>query len=584
MFDHITLISDRGVSIKLTPEAKASGVNLMNMHVVLVDGDKVVVGEVEYIKDDIIDARFLGEIVDGKFRSGVIAKPGINAQVRLMDPSEITMITGEDTLGNMTIGISPFYDNKRVYMSINELFSNHLTVLGNSGCGKSFGTTKLLQSVFSTPNFVPYKASFIMFDNNGEYISSFSKLSELNPNYNFKVITTNMNYPYDKLNIPVWLLSVDDIALLLAATTANQLTLIERMIKLTHIFSLSDDMSRRYQNHIMAKAMMSILYSNDLPTTKRNNVFNIFNTCTTNELNMEAVIQGAGYTRKFRDCFHIDANGVFTESILMNNYLASLIDPALDDFETSDYNAFTLKDMERALAFALISENWLNNPQTYSDAITIKVKLHSLAISDNAQFFNYPNFCNISEFLAGMLINNGHKNQIVNINIEDVDDMLAKTLVKILCRMIFEYAKALPDRGSVPFNLLVEEAHRYIKTGEDIPLLGYNIFDRISKEGRKYGVLITLISQRPVELSETVMSQCANFLIFKTTHPRDIEYITRMVPYITEELIEKQKGLQPGYCLAFGTAFKVPIIIKVDMPNPTPNSDNVDVVHEWSGQ
>ena len=57
MFDHITLISDRGVSIKLTPQAKASGVNLMNMHVVLVDGDKVVIGEVEYIKDDIIDVQ-----------------------------------------------------------------------------------------------------------------------------------------------------------------------------------------------------------------------------------------------------------------------------------------------------------------------------------------------------------------------------------------------------------------------------------------------------------------------------------------------------------------------------------------------
>ena len=583
MFDHITLISDRGVSIKLSPQAKASGVNLMNMHVVLVDGDKTVIGEVEYIKDDIIDVRFLGEVLDGKFRSGVIAKPGINAQLRLLEDNETIMITGTEGNGNLTFGISPFYNNKRVYASINDLFSNHLTILGNSGCGKSFGTTKLLQSVFTTPNYVPYKSSFILFDNNGEYISAFQNLNQINPNYNFKVVTTNLNYPYEKLNIPVWLLSVDDIALLLSATTSNQLTLIESMIKYTHIFSLSDDMSKRYQNHIMAKAMMSILYSNDLPTTKRNNVFNIFNTCTTNELNMEAIIQGAGYQRKFRDCFHIDANGMFTESILMNNYLASLIDPALDDFETQEFNQFTLKDMEKALAFALISENWLNNPQTYSDAIAIKVKLHSLTISDNAQFFSYPNFCNVSEYLASLLINNGHKNQIVNINIEDLDDGLAKTIVKILCRMIFEYAKALPDRGSVPFNLLVEEAHRYIKSGEDIPLLGYNIFDRISKEGRKYGVLITLISQRPVELSETVMSQCANFIIFKTTHPRDIEYITRMVPYITEEIIEKQKGLQPGYCLAFGTAFKVPIIIKVDLPNPTPNSDNVDVVKEWSG-
>ncbi len=584
MFDHIIKISDRGVSIKLTDEARRNGINLMNMHVVLTDGPKVVVGEVEYVVDDVIDVRFLGEIINGRFQSGLIAKPGINSQIRLMEDNEITMITGVDGPGYLTMGVSPFYNNRRLYTDINSLFSNHLTVLGNSGCGKSFGTTRLLQSVFTNPNYVPYKASFIMFDNNGEYISAFEKLNMLNPNYNFKVITTNMKYPYEKLNIPIWLLGVDDIALLLSATTANQLTLIERMIKLTHIFSLSDDMSVRYQNHLMAKAMLSILYSNDLPVTKRNEIFNIFNTCTTKQLNMEAVIQGAGYTRKFRECFHVDANGVFTESILVTSYISSLIDPELDEFETTDFNQFTLRDMEKALAFALISENWLNNPQTYSDAITIKVKLHSLIISDDSKFFDFPTFCNVSQYLSYLLITNGQKNQILNINIEDVDDGLAKTIVKILCRMFFEYAKALPDRGSVPFNLICEEAHRYIKSGEDIPLLGYNIFDRISKEGRKYGVLLTLISQRPVELSETVMSQCANFLIFKTTHPRDIEYITRMVPYITEEIIEKQKGLQPGYCLAFGSAFKVPIIIHMDIPNPTPNSNNVDLVRNWGGK
>ena len=78
------------------------------------------------------------------------------------------------------------------------------------------------------------------------------------------------------------------------------------------------------------------------------------------------------------------------------------------------------------------------------------------------------------------------------------------------------------------------------------------------------------------------MSQCANFLIFKTTHPRDIEYIGKMVPNITEEIVEKQKALQPGYCLCFGSAFKVPLIIKVDLPNPVPASANCDVLRTWT--
>lgn len=579
MFERITLISDHGVSIKLK-EGQIS--NMMNMHLVLTEGEKVAICEVEYIKDLTIEARFIGEIIDHKFYGGIISKPSMNAQIRLLNEEELTLITGVDSPSNMTFGISPFYNNNRVYVDINNIFSNHLTILGNSGCGKSYGTTKVIQSVFNNPNFLPYKASFILFDNNGEYISAFKDLNKINPNYNFKVITTNPNTPYEKVSIPTWLLSVDDWALLLNASNFNQLTLIESMIKLAKTFSLNDDILRRYQNHLMAKAMMSILYSNELATTKRNNIFNIFNTCQTNELNLEAVVQGAGYQRKFRDCFHIDANGVFTESILVTEYISSMIDPKFDEYENHEFNRYTINDLEKALAFALIADNWLNNKETYSDAITIKVRLHTLAISDNAKFFDYPNMINREQYLASLLINNGRKNQILNINLEDIDDSIAKVIVKIFSRMIFEYAKALPNRGSVPFNILVEEAHRYVKIGEDIELLGYNIFDRISKEGRKYGVLLTLISQRPVELSETVMAQCANFLIFKTTHPRDIDYITRMVPYITEEIIEKQKGLQPGYCLAFGSAFKVPIIIKMDIPNPTPNSNNVNVIKEWS--
>ena len=340
-------------------------------------------------------------------------------------------------------------------------------------------------------------------------------------------------------------------------------------------------MNTKYKNHLLAKAMLSIIYSNDIPDAKRNKIFGLFNTCQTNELNMEAVIQGAGYSRKFRDCFYVDKNGVFTEGILVTEYISSFVNAAFDEYEPKVYNSYSLSDLEKALAFALVSEDWLNNPMTYSDAITIKVKLHTLAISENAKYFDVVGNVKLDQFLVSLLMENGGKNQILNINLEDADDSISKVIVKILCRMFFEYARHLPERGLVPFNIFVEEAHRYIKTGEDIDLLGYNIFDRITKEGRKYGVVLNLISQRPVELSETVMSQCSNYLIFKTTHPRDIEYITQMVPYVTEEIIEKQKGLQQGFCLAFGNAFQEPIIIKVDKPDPVPTSDNVDVIKKW---
>ena len=90
-----------------------------------------------------------------------------------------------------------------------------------------------------------------------------------------------------------------------------------------------------------------------------------------------------------------------------------------------------------------------------------------------------------------------------------------------------------------------------------------------------------MISQRPSEISETAISQCTNFLVFRMQHPRDLEYIREMVPNVTDEIVEKLKILQPGNCMAFGVAFKLPLRIKLDMPNPTPLSENIDVGTCW---
>lgn len=578
MFEKIVFISDHGAKIKVS---NSLNTELINQHLMFESPNRQVVGEVEYVHEDILETRFIGEIIDNKFQGGIIAKPSFNSKIRFLEENENLLITGSNIHGNITIGNSPFYNNLPIYMNINDLFSNHLTILGNSGSGKSFGTARLLQTIFETPNFYPYKATMLIFDSNGEYINAFSRLNEINPNYHFKVITTSNYNNYEKLKIPVWLMNIDDLALLLRVERISQLTLIERMIKLARIFSLDDEISYNYKNHIIAKAMMSIFYSDKIPNSKRNDIFEIFNTCQTNEFNMEAEVKGAGYTRKFRECFNVDSQGNFTESILISQYIASFINPDLDNYEPNKFNKYTLEDLEKALNFTLISENWLNNQNTYGDSISVKVNLHSLIISENKKFFDYDRFVSVEEFLSSLVIENGLKYQLVNINLEDIDDSIAKVIVKVFSRIIFEYTKALKNRASIPFNLIIEEAHRYIKSYEDIDLIGYNIFDRIAKEGRKYGVMLTLISQRPVELSETVISQCANFLIFKTTHPRDIDYISKMVPNVTEEIIEKQKALQPGYCLCFGSAFKVPIIQKVKLPNPKPSSDNCNVLKNW---
>lgn len=586
MFDKIVYISNEGANVKIKDGENLS-TNIMNMHLVFEDDKKKILGEVDDIDDNVVKAHFLGELLPDRFIGGVIRKPDLNAKVRIITPEEMKLIVGDEKPSTMTLGASPLYDSCPIKVDINELFSNHMAIFGNSGSGKSCGVSRLIQNVFQTPGFIPFRSNFFIFDSSGEYRNAFQDINKINPNYNYKFYTTNYHEPNtEQLKVPLWLLTVDDLALLLSVTNHSQLPIIERMHKLVRIFNQGDVNATEYKNHIIAKAIMTVLYSNETSTSKRNDIFSIIGSCSTEQFNLEAELPGIGYTRKFRDCFLIDSEGNFTESVLLTKYVSEFIKPELDNFEPAKVVYYTLEDLEKALNFTLISEGWLRNENTYGDAVTIRVRLHSLITGDYAKFFACRTFMSEQQFIASLIMmpDSKHKAQIVNFNLDDVDDSFAKTITKIFCRILFDFTKSLKDRGSLPFNILLEEAHRYIQNDTDTFILGYNIFDRIAKEGRKYGLIMSLISQRPVEISDTVISQCSNFLIFKMNHPRDLDYIKKMVPNISEEIVEKQKTLQPGTCMAFGSAFRIPMIVRMEMPNPQPYSANADVFKQWTSQ
>ena len=217
----------------------------------------------------------------------------------------------------------------------------------------------------------------------------------------------------------------------------------------------------------------------------------------------------------------------------------------------------------------------------YDSAMSLKVKLHDLVTRPNGQFFSGDRYITLDEYIKKLQINGNKKSQIVNFNLEDVDDRFARSIVKIFGRMFMKYTRSLENRASFPIHMILEEAHRYVLEGDDKALFGYNIFERIAKEGRKYGLLLDLITQRPTDLNENVISQCANFLIFKMFHPKDLNFIKSIVPNIDDSTINRIKSLPPGTCMPFGNAFKIPIIINMDKPNPEPLSENCNIAEIW---
>ena len=584
MFGKIKNINDVTAIVEIHKENMVVP-NLMNMHVVFETKEgKKILGEVKKLDGDDAHINLLGQFLGERFIAGTIIKPTLDSTIRIIKPDEMDIIFGKDEDKNIYLGKSAIYAGKDVYIDINDMFSNHMAIFGNTGSGKSCSVARIVQNIFLNKTFLSFNANLFFFDAYGEYKNAFKVLNQLNPNYQYKFITSN---PIDEtdvmLRIPIFLLTIDDLCLVLQADNHHQYTIVERTIKLAKLFSRDDEMTRKLKNHLIAKAIMSVLFSNQQASGKKNDIFTILKDCSTPEFNVDTDIQGIGYVRKFSECFGIDRNGEFGESVLINEYLLKFIDDELEMHMPVPEDAFyTLDDLEKALSFCLIGDGFLNNKIMQDNATILKVRLHALNNSSNRAFFDVPNYISLENYISSLIVHNDKRSQIVNINLEDIDDQLAKTIVKIFSKMIFDFAKSRQERAQIPFNLFIEEAHRYVQKNDiDLFLLGYNIFERIAKEGRKYGVMLDLISQRPVELSDTVIGQTSNFCILKMTHPLDLDYINKMLPNISGDVIDKLTSLQSGTMVAFGTAFKIPVIVKMDMPNPPPYSSNCDVAARW---
>lgn len=566
------------VELTLTDEQKRG---IINYHVAFDMEGSTIIGEIASIEKTTAHISLLGEIKNAKFTPGISKKPYYMSVCRIIRNDELPIIVGNTNEKSVYIGRLSQYNGYQVYAKVNDLFSNHFAILGNTGSGKSHGMARLLQNVFSDTTY-PKNANFFLFDAYGEYNDTFI----FNDKNVSKVYTTKVEEFSDArtelLKIPLWLLDVDDIALLLNATKSTQLPIIEKALKLVGVFARNEEEIITYKNDIIAKALNELLYSGGTPSQIRDQIFAVLTSFNTKDLNLDTKVVVPGWTRPLRQCLIIDKDGKLQEMQLLGEFFNSFIKEDLKLELPDGTFPFTLEHLNQAFDFALISEGVLKSDKVYDDNHVLKVRLESLMNGSYKEYFNIDKYITKEQFIDSLVKSkDGEKKQIINFNISYVDDRFAKVLVKIISKLLFEYSLALDNRASFPIHILLEEAHRYVQNDNDINILGYNIFERITKEGRKYGVILGMISQRPSEISETAISQCANFLVFRMQHPKDLDYIREMVPNITEEMVPKFKVLQPGNCVAFGVAFKLPMQLKFDMPSPTPLSQNIDISKCW---
>ncbi len=542
------------------------------------------IGEVSSMSTNMMEVSLVGEILDNRFIPGNLTMPPFGSDCRLTTKEELDLIyavgQNEDLI---RIGSSYIYNNYPVCLNINNFFSSHFAILGNSGSGKSYFVSRLLQGIFYDAKRLPLNTNIFLFDAYGEYQQAFSNIGQVNNNLNYRVFTTNLKESnYEKLFIPFWFLSVDDICLLLDVDDLRQIPIVEKALKLVAYFCGKEDEIINQKNDIIARSILDVIYSGSNHNDVRNKITTILTKFSTKDINLDINLTKGGWTRSIRQCIYVDETGKFADIEIVISYLEQFCNNTFELSLPDGSYMYSINDFYTSLEFALISEGVFSSNKVFDYANILKVRLNSLINSDYVNYFNCSTYMTKEEYIRYLLYVNGNmKCQVINFNINYVDDRFAKVIVKIYSKILFDYITLLPNRASMPFHIVLEEAHRYVQNDIDSKILGYNIFDRIAKEGRKYGILLGVISQRPSEISETMISQCSNFAVFKMFNHIDIKFVEDTVPGLGEGTMDKIKTLTPGHCMLFGTAFKMPILTSVDKPNPTPYSDSCDISKTW---
>lgn len=201
-------------------------------------------------------------------------------------------------------------------------------------------------------------------------------------------------------------------------------------------------------------------------------------------------------------------------------------------------------------------------------------------------FLLKPTKRNNSASLSGMLRDfvglGTQKAAITVIDLSSVPFDVRPTVAAQIGRLAFEFNYWNPQYRDFPILLMCEEAHAYIPRASESQFAGARkSMERIAKEGRKYGVGLAVVSQRPHEVSETVLAQCGTFICLRITNPDDQGYIRRLVPESEGDLVSVLAGLGRGEALVLGEAVPLPTRLQFDKPNPTPNSDDIDFYGKW---
>lgn len=565
-------------------------------------------------------------IKGGSFRFGVSSFPPLYADVLYAREIDLDRIFNVETpmenrpIENATdqviqgqiphtidIGTSSVFKGYPVKADVDAVFGGHLAVLGNTGSGKSCTVASVFQSVFMRPQaHAAIGAAFVIFDVNGEYRRALNELPAWVQSSYFKA--TEPNVPIEpasvqrqgqemigRFTLPHWFMTVDEWALLLRASERSQQPALRTALGLTTLFADQNvnpdvvvepvpeqDVLATLRNHVLAKILLSILQSDASSPSKSDRITSLISTFNTPEITVLRLRQAVGVNY-----------GQLADSEGLTEHLTTFLidDPVLPAYSNQP---FSFDKLQAALDLALYYEEANGNKQIRDYCSAMVTRLKSVMDTPDYEFLredaagNGPLLNSADDFvdrLLGLQRTAGRyqkQRQLCVIDLNDASDEIVELASSVVSRLIFDRMRRADPRNKMPVHLILEEAHRYISEKPSrFAIDASQTFQRIAKEGRKYGVFLIVASQRPSELSKTVLSQCNNYIIHRIQNPDDLGQIRQMTPFISDTVLRRLPSLPKQHALIFGNAVNIPTTFKVREAKPTPNSNDTQIRDLW---
>ena len=540
----------------------------------------------------------------------------------------------------LPIGTSPSFSDYKIKINPDKFFGKHSAILGNTGSGKSCTFASIVQSMFDfeyNGNKIK-NAQIIIFDTNGEYKQAFQGTGE--SLYKDLELVNPFHIDKDGMKVPFWFMNFADYDYLFEPTSGTQAPVFK------HALGLAKNQTQAVSQKKIPQAFLSKLTAiiqecEDNDFKIKNTIgdglddFGVDLAALETDFDVSKILDALRELLKEKGKLskpnnfvngNISASVLTKSSIKLRDELSKYYSTTNKIEVAKERNIdlpiyFNFKDLVERYFDEAISEQENSGNRLREFVSTLRLRLQSYLADERiaqplllnqieevpyalAKFiaFILGDFCKVynsqdkdlfTTFYQSQLEKEGIEKLVENkpsqVTIVDMSLLpyeVLETVTGLIGRLILDFVTRFPesDRGKLPMVLALEEAQNYIpeKNRGERESIAKRVFERIAREGRKYGISLLVSSQRPSELSKTVLSQCNSFIIHRLQNPEDQKYVRQLVSAANEDILQQLPILPQQHVVIMGDAVRTPVQARMNNAEPRPNSNNPKFIKNWT--